>query len=50
MILLEALADKLHARLRYREAVRELSQFSDRELSDTGISRCDIEYVAREVP
>ncbi len=33
--------------LRYRETVRELSRLSDRELSDLGISRHEIEFVAR---
>jgi uncharacterized protein YjiS (DUF1127 family) len=28
--------------------VRELSQLSDRELHDLGISRADIEYVTRQ--
>jgi uncharacterized protein YjiS (DUF1127 family) len=32
---------------RQRAAVRELSQLSDRELHDLGISRADIEYVTR---
>jgi uncharacterized protein YjiS (DUF1127 family) len=32
---------------RYRQAVRELSQFSDNELSDIGICRCDIEDIVR---
>jgi uncharacterized protein YjiS (DUF1127 family) len=31
-----------------RNAVRELSNLSDTELSDIGISRCDIPRVARE--
>jgi uncharacterized protein YjiS (DUF1127 family) len=31
----------------YRDAVSELSKLSDHELSDIGISRSDIEYVAR---
>jgi uncharacterized protein YjiS (DUF1127 family) len=38
---------KLSAWRRYREAVRELSQFSDHELSDIGIRRSDIEDIAR---
>jgi len=33
---------------RHRAAVRELSQLSDRELHDLGISRADIEYVTRK--
>lgn len=33
---------------RYRLAVRELSQLSDRELSDLGIRRADISKVAHE--
>ena len=39
---------KVRAYLRYRETVRELSQLSDRELNDLGISRFQIESVARE--
>jgi uncharacterized protein YjiS (DUF1127 family) len=33
---------------RQRSAVRELSQLSDRELHDLGISRADIEFVTRK--
>jgi len=33
---------------RYRETVNELSRLSNRELSDLGISRSDIPYVARK--
>ena len=33
--------------LAYRETVRELSNLDDRELADLGISRCDIDAVAR---
>jgi uncharacterized protein YjiS (DUF1127 family) len=32
---------------RQRAAMRELSQLSDRELHDLGISRADIEFVTR---
>lgn len=31
-----------------RNAVRELSSLTDRDLSDIGISRCDIPRVARQ--
>ena len=33
---------------RYRDSVRELSRLSDRDLSDLGISRSDIEFIARK--
>jgi len=33
---------------RYRETINELSRLSNRELSDLGISRSDIPYVARK--
>lgn len=32
---------------RYRQTVNELSRMSDRELNDLGLSRSDIELVAR---
>lgn len=32
---------------RYRATVNELSRLSDRELSDIGLSRSDIPFVAR---
>jgi uncharacterized protein YjiS (DUF1127 family) len=38
---------KVRAYLRYRETVRELSLLSDRELDDLGISRFQIDTVAR---
>ena len=47
MISLKTISEKLNARRRYREAISELSKLSDHELSDIGISRGDIEYVAR---
>jgi uncharacterized protein YjiS (DUF1127 family) len=37
---LKTISAKLSAWRRYRETVRELSQFSDHELSDIGIRRC----------
>ena len=33
---------------RYRETVSELNRLSNRELTDLGISRSDIHYVARK--
>lgn len=47
MFSLKLVTEKLRAWSRYREAVRQLSQLSDHELSDIGIGRCDIEAVAR---
>ncbi|MCG7394550.1 MULTISPECIES: DUF1127 domain-containing protein [Microvirga] len=39
---------KVRAYMRYRDTVRELSLLSDRELDDLGISRFQIESIARE--
>jgi uncharacterized protein YjiS (DUF1127 family) len=39
---------KVRAYLRYRETVRELSLLSDRELDDLGISRFQIDNIARQ--
>jgi uncharacterized protein YjiS (DUF1127 family) len=47
MITLKMISEKFNAWLRYRNAVRELSQFSDHELWDIGIRRCDIEDTVR---
>ena len=47
MIPLKTISEKLAAWRRYREAVRELSLLSDRELDDIGIRRGDIEYIVR---
>jgi uncharacterized protein YjiS (DUF1127 family) len=38
---------KVRDYVRYRETVSELSRLSDRELEDLGISRFEIETVAR---
>jgi len=45
MTSLKTIVEKLNAWRRYREAVRELSQLSDRELEDIGIRRGDIHFV-----
>ena len=47
MTALKSISEKLSTWRRYRDAVRELSQLSDRELSDIGIRRGDIEIIAR---
>ena len=43
---LKSIAEKLIAWRRYREAVRELSQLTDRELEDIGVRRGDIPFRA----
>jgi uncharacterized protein YjiS (DUF1127 family) len=48
MIPFKTITEKLNAWRRYREAVKELSQLSDRELSDIGIRRGDIEFIVRQ--
>jgi uncharacterized protein YjiS (DUF1127 family) len=47
MIALKMIFEKFNAWRRYRDAVRELSQFSDHELCDIGIRRRDIEDTVR---
>ncbi len=47
MTTFKTISEKLDSWRRYRDAVRELSQLSDRELNDIGIRRGDIEYVVR---
>jgi len=48
MAAFKSISEKLAAWRRYREAVRELSQLSDRELSDIGIRRGEIETLVRQ--
>lgn len=38
---------KIRAFLKYRETVRELSRLTDRELEDIGVTRGDIDHLAR---
>ena len=45
---IKILAAKVVAWKRYRNAIRELEQLSDRELHDLGISRFEIGSVARQ--
>jgi uncharacterized protein YjiS (DUF1127 family) len=44
---IKTISEKLNAWRRYYDAVRELSQLSDRELNDIGIRRGDIEDIVR---
>jgi uncharacterized protein YjiS (DUF1127 family) len=48
MTALKTISEKITAWRRYRGAVRELSQLNDRELSDIGIQRGDIETIVRQ--
>ena len=48
MTSIKTITEKLNAWRRYRDAVRELSSLSDRELNDIGIRRGEIEFVARQ--
>jgi len=48
MTTLRTISEKLAAWRRYRDAVRELSELSDRELTDIGIRRGDIEFIVRQ--
>jgi uncharacterized protein YjiS (DUF1127 family) len=42
------LLSRIRGYLRYRQTVRELSQLTDRDLSDLGITRFQIPAIARE--
>ena len=44
----KTIAEKFNAWRRYRDAVRELSLLTDRELDDIGVRRGDIEYIVRQ--
>lgn len=44
----DSLCDIFTRRHRYRRVVRELSNLSERELNDIGISRSDIQRIAKE--
>ena len=39
---------RIRSYLKYRETLRELSSLSDRDLDDLGISRYDIDAIARK--
>ena len=44
--MLESIKNAIKNAKTHRRTVRELSQLTDRELSDIGISRCDIYTIA----
>jgi uncharacterized protein YjiS (DUF1127 family) len=44
---IKSITAKLVAWRRYRVSVRELAQLSDRELQDLGLTRGEIDHVAR---
>ena len=46
--MVKMIAEKVAAWRRYRTSVRELSRLTDRELTDLGLNRYDIEIVARQ--
>ncbi len=48
-MIVTTLINRLKAYLRYRRNLETLSRLSDRELSDIGIARWDIDSVARDV-
>ena len=48
MASIKIISRKLAHWRRYRQALRELSSLSDRELVDIGIRRCDIDSIAHE--
>ena len=45
---IQSLGTKIQKWRQYRASVRELSRLTDRELSDLGIGRADIEFVAKK--
>ena len=48
MLNVDRIAKRLRNWSRYRTTVRELSQLSDRDLSDLGIARGDIRFIAKK--
>jgi uncharacterized protein YjiS (DUF1127 family) len=47
MTILKNIFQWLDKKDKIRQTVNELSQLSDKELSDIGIARCDIRFVAK---
>ena len=48
MLNVDTIAKRLRNWNRYRITIRELSQLSDRDLNDLGISRGEIRFVAKK--
>lgn len=48
MLNVNALTKRLRRWSRYRATVRELSQLTDRDLSDLGIARGEIRFIAKK--
>lgn len=48
MIMFTSIRRALRDRAKRRQTINELNQLSNRELSDLGISRCDIYRIAHE--
>jgi uncharacterized protein YjiS (DUF1127 family) len=48
MLTVDTIAKRLRNWNRYRTTIRELSQLSDRDLNDLGISRSEIRFVAKK--
>lgn len=48
MLTISTIKSNLRRWARVRTTIRELSQLSDRDLSDLGISRCDIRFIAKK--
>jgi len=43
------MVDRMDKKARMRRTIQELERLSNRELSDIGISRCDIHRIAKQV-
>ena len=48
LTILGLLHRKITAYFEYRRTVYELNQLTNRDLTDLGINRCDIEFIARK--
>ena len=48
MLTVNVISKRLRSWNRYRATVRELSQLTDRDLNDLGISRGEIRFIAKK--